>query len=177
MSLLRRFVSAVDTINEWVGNHALYLIPLLMLVIVYEVVVRYIFNKPTKWGLETSQFIFCASIALAGGYTLLLRRHVNVDILYNRWKPKVKAIADIVTGPVLLYFVGILLKLTVEATIDSYRYWERAASFWRPPLFPIYTIMTIGVALVFLQGFAQLIANIITLITGVPVSRKQKEEH
>lgn len=167
MTVLKRFVSAVEAINERAGNFASYLIPLMMLVMTYDVIARYIFNKPTVWAFETNQFLFCGTIALGGGYTLLNGRHVNVDIVYNRLKVRARATVDIITVPLMLGFIAVLLQYAVEATLESYRSWQHSSSYWSPPLFPVYTAMTIGIILMFLQGLVKLIRSLITAITGV----------
>ena len=166
-SHLRRFISAVDRLNDRVGNVVLYLVPALVFVMTYEVVARYVFLSPTIWAFETSQFLFCVSIALGAGFTLRHGRHVNVDIVVGRLKTRARAVLNLVTIPLLLAFVGVLLQLTVEATIDSYRYLERAASYWAPPLYPVYTLMAIGVFLMAVQGVAEWMRNLITAVTGV----------
>ncbi|MFC2003092.1 TRAP transporter small permease subunit [Chloroflexota bacterium] len=174
--MLRRFVSAIDTANTWMGNITLYIIPIMVFVVAYEVVARYVFNKPTIWAMETSQYLFFASIVLAGGYTLLHGKHVNVDIVHSRLKGRAKAIVDIIAGLLLLGFIAILIRPTLKATIDSYLYWERAASNWEPLLFPTYTVMTVGVTLIFLQGLASLIRSFTTAITGVVEESKSLSE-
>ena len=177
MAGIRRFIAVIDAVNEWTGKVVLYFVPLLMLVVVYGVIMRYVFNRATLWGLETSQFMFCAIIALAGGYTLLHGRHVNVEIVHGRLRTRAKAIAGIITAPVLLGFIALLFQQTTEVTIDSYRWWQHAPTYWAPLLFPIYTLMAIGVALILLQALAILMRNVITAITGVAVTGKPEEKH
>jgi TRAP-type mannitol/chloroaromatic compound transport system permease small subunit len=166
MNKVRRFVSAIDVVNERVGSAVLYLVPVMVLIIAYEVVARYFFNAPTIWAYETAQFVFCASIALGGGFTLLHGRHVNVDIVYGRVSRRTRAILDLITLPLLLVFVGVLLYLSVETTIDSFKYSERSATYWAPPLQPIYLAVSVGVLLMFLQGLAMWLRALIMTVVG-----------
>jgi len=174
MNRLRRFVSAIDTVNERVGSVVLYLVPAMVLIIFYEVVARYFFNAPTIWAYETAQFVFCASIALGGGFALLHGRHVNVDIVYGRVSRRTRAILDLVTLPMLLVFVGVLLYLSVEATIDAFKYWERSATYWAPPLQPIYVAVSVGVLLMFLQGIARWFRALISVVVEEVPTEKQE---
>lgn len=169
-------VAAVNAVNEWTGKVVVYLVPLLMLVVVYGVIMRYVFNRATLWGLETSEFIFLVTIALAGGYTLLHDRHVNVEMVYSRLGTRAKAIVGLITVPILLGFVAILFQQSLGETIESYRGWLRAPTYWKPYLFPVYTLMTVGVTLIFFQGLGMLIKNVITAITGVAVEGKAEEK-
>jgi len=166
MNKVRRLVSSIDLVNERVGSAVLYLVPVMVLIIAYEVVARYFFNAPTIWAYETAQFIFCASIALGGGFTLLYGRHVNVDIVYGRVSRRTRAILDLITLPLLLVFVGVLLYLSVETTIDSFKYWERSATYWAPPLQPIYIAVSVGVLLMFLQGVAMWLRALVVAVVS-----------
>ncbi|MEW6143273.1 MAG: TRAP transporter small permease subunit [Chloroflexota bacterium] len=174
MNKLGRFVSAIDTVNERMGNVVLYLVPVMVLIIAYEVVARYFFNAPTIWAYETAQFVFCASIALGGGFTLLHSRHVNVDIVYGRVSKRTKAILDLITLPMLLVFVGVLLYLSIETMIDAFEYWERSATYWAPPLQPIYVAVSIGVLLMFLQGLAMWFRALIVVAAKETPAVKQE---
>ena len=78
-----RVLQFVDSINKWVGNIICYLVVVIMLTGVYEVVMRYFFNRPTIWVWEINGFLLCIFIALGGGYTLLVRGHVRVVVLSN----------------------------------------------------------------------------------------------
>ena len=53
----------------------------MMFSVVYKVLARYIFNRPTIWEMEVNQYFLCGYTVLAGGYALLYRFHVNVDII------------------------------------------------------------------------------------------------
>jgi len=175
MNGARRFVNAIDAVNDKVGNVVQYLIPLIVLIVMFEVVARYRFNSPTVWALSTSEFIYCAVIGLGGGYVLLHERHVNVDFITQRLKTRPRAILNICTFPFVIGFVCILLYLTSEATIQSYLFMERASGYWKPFLFPVYTAMFVGILLVLLQGIAELVRNILVAITGEKFASRFRE--
>jgi TRAP-type mannitol/chloroaromatic compound transport system permease small subunit len=175
MNGLKHFISAIDTANEHVGRIALWLVPAMVLVIAYEVVARYFFGSPTIWAYETTQFIFCAAIALGGGYTLLHGRHVNVDIVYNRLKARPRAILDSITLPFLIAFIAILFKFTIDATIEGLHNEEHSATYWAPPLVPIYAVMMAGVFLFLIQGVANWVRSILIAVTGVEIKSRYAE--
>ncbi len=172
MNRLKGFVAAIDTASEYVGRVTLWLIPVMVVIITFEVCARYFFNSPTLWAYETTQFVFCAAIALGGGYTLLYHRHVNVDMLYNRLKTRSRAIMDCITLPFLITFIAILFKLTLDATIEGLYNGERSASYWGPTVIPVYVIMTAGVLLILLQGIANWLRSFMIAVTGVEMKSK-----
>ena len=50
-------------------------------VMLYEVVSRYVFNAPTVWGMELAVLLFGPYFLLGGPYLLHLRGHVALDLM------------------------------------------------------------------------------------------------
>jgi TRAP-type mannitol/chloroaromatic compound transport system permease small subunit len=66
MKILTKFLDIIDNINEWLGNWFSLAIFLLMVVVTYDVVMRYFFNRPTDWGMEVNGFLMLACYLLRG---------------------------------------------------------------------------------------------------------------
>ncbi|MCB2228703.1 MAG: TRAP transporter large permease subunit [Desulfarculaceae bacterium] len=56
---------------------------LMVLIISYEVVSRYLFNEPTSWVSEYSLYLFVGTAFLAAGYAQRQDAHIRVEILVN----------------------------------------------------------------------------------------------
>ena len=56
-----------------------------------------------------AQFTMAAYYLLGGGYSMILRGHVRMDLLYGRWSDKKKAMADAITGLFLIFYLVFLL--------------------------------------------------------------------
>jgi TRAP-type mannitol/chloroaromatic compound transport system permease small subunit len=166
MQALRLFVYAVESLNAVIGRVvALSLLALIGLV-VWEVALRYVFNSPTTWGNELITYIFACYIMLGGGYTLLHRDHVTMDIVYARFSQRGKATIDVLTAGFVLIYCIVLLRETTIMTMDAWRTGQRAGSDWSPPLFPIYIFFAIGAALTLLQAVAKLIRDFHLMVAG-----------
>jgi TRAP-type mannitol/chloroaromatic compound transport system permease small subunit len=131
---------------------------------------RYFFNAPTTWAMETTRYLFLATTALGGAYVLLHRGHVNVSILYDKLDRKKQAIVDIVTFFFFFAFIATLFWNTLDATLEAIKDRQHSASFWGPPIYPVYIVMTVGIVLMGLQGVAMLIRNVMLLV-GDPDQR------
>lgn len=164
--MIVKILDTIDALSNWSGKIFCFIIPLMMLVTSYEVVMRYIFRAPTLWALETTQYLFLSSTALGGAYVLLHRHHVNVSILYDRLSPRSKAVVEIFTAIFFFMFVGVLFRYTLDITIESVVHLQHSASFWAPPIYPVYVIMTAGIVLIFLQGLAMFLRNVLALRRG-----------
>lgn len=156
----------IDTINESVGKIAKYLLLVILATLVFEVVSRYIFNSPTIWVADVSTQALAALGALGGGYALLYNQHVRVDVFYGAWNDRVKGIVDIITSLLLFVFTIVLFLKSLEMAIDAWTFQERASTTFAMPLWYIKTLMPLGTFLLFIQGIAKLLHDIIAVITG-----------
>lgn len=166
LKYLRQVLGAIDAASDWAGRLSAFLIPAMMLIMTWEVVARYLLKQPTIWIMETSQYFFLATTVLGGGYLLLHGGHVNVAILYGRLNTRTRAIVDVVSSLFFLFFILALLRsswvVTVEAVVDL----EHSPTYWGPPIYPVYIIMSLGIVLILLQGLAKLVRDLMTAITG-----------
>jgi len=163
---LVKALSIAESLNQWVGQILSFLFYALMVIMIYEVVARYVFNAPTNWAYELCSFFFSAACLLGGGYLLLHKAHINIDILYNRLSPRGKAIIDLCSAPFFFIFIGILLWQGTILFLNSLFYWEHSTTVWAPPLYPIKLALPVGAALILLQGIVKFIKDIIIATRG-----------
>lgn len=161
------FLRIIDSINEHVGRVTAYIGAVMMVIVTFEVVMRYLFDRPTLWTFELNESLLCIYAAFAGGYTLLHQGHVNVEIVSQQFGKRTKAIVNIFTSFLFFGFVIVLLWQTSEMAFDSLMLRERSEGFLGFPLYPAKVAIVIGVILILLQGFANFVRTITTLITGV----------
>ena len=166
MNTLRRALRIVDGINLWAGRLTKYLIAALMLLMVYEVITRYVLNSPSIWALESSQFLFCGVIALSGGWALLRGKHVNVGILRDRLGIRPGAVLDVAATPLFFLFVIAFLGQSLIPMVKGFADLEKSGTYWNPPIYPIYAVIFVGAVLILLQGIAQTVRSITTAVTG-----------
>jgi TRAP-type mannitol/chloroaromatic compound transport system permease small subunit len=164
-------LKVIDSINEYVGRVTAYISVIIMLLVTYEVVMRYLFNRPTIWTFELNQSLLCIYAAFAGGYTLLHHGHVNVEIVSQRFGKRTMATLNIFTSLLFFGFIFLLLLQTFEMAVDSIRIGERSEGLIGFPLYPAKIAIVIGVTLILVQGVANFARNIVTLITGVEPPR------
>jgi TRAP-type mannitol/chloroaromatic compound transport system permease small subunit len=163
---VNRVLHFIDLLSEWIGKASAFLVLALSFVIGYEVVARYLFNRPTIWAHELSAMIFGAYIILGGAYLLSAGRHVNMDLIYGFLSPKKKALIDIITFWFFALFCVALVWKGGDTAWYSLKIREQARTMWSPPLYPIKLVLPIGAFLLLLQGIAKFIRDAITLAKG-----------
>jgi TRAP-type mannitol/chloroaromatic compound transport system permease small subunit len=177
MSGKLRAIRAIERVNEAVGSWISFGIPVMAFLLLYEVVMRYGFNRPTIWVHDISQFVFGACYMLGAGFTLLRRGHVNMDMLYTRFSKRGKALADIISGLLLLLFLIIMVYQSGIMAYESVLFNEHLIqSVFEPPLYPIKIIFFVGFILFLLQGLGDLVQNLIILFTGNEPAEESEAE-
>ena len=141
-------IDVIDTIAVWTGKiFSVFFIPLMMLM-VYEVFTRRILGKPTVWTFEMSRFLFVPLIMMAIAYTHLQGGHANIDLVYEKMSPKVRAIFNVITHFV---FMGVSAVIALQDTITqagmSWASLERTPSAFNAPIYPVKTFMPLATSL------------------------------
>ncbi len=148
------YVRWVDAVNRRLGKVVLYLVFVMMGILLFSSISRTFFKVPFVWVMEMAQFTMAAYYLLGGGYSMQLQSHVRMDVLYERWSPRKKAVVDACTSGFLIFYLIVLLYGGISSTAYAIEYGQRNYSTWGPPMAPIKVIMTIGILLMLLQAIA-----------------------
>jgi TRAP-type mannitol/chloroaromatic compound transport system permease small subunit len=157
---VKTYVRWVDALNRRVGRLAMYLVFIMMGILLYSSISRTIFDLSHLWIVEMAQFTMVAYYLLGGAYSMQLDSHVRMDLLYSRWSPRRKAIADTITVCFLLFYMVLLLYGGYSSTEYALQYGQRNYSAWAPYMAPIKIIMCIGIILMLLQVIATFFRNL-----------------
>lgn len=158
--VIKLYVRYVDAVNRVLGNVVMYLALVMMGVLLFGSLTRYVFNVPFVWIIELAQFLMAAYYILGGGYSMQLDAHVRMDVLYERWRPKTRAFMDSITAFFLVFYLVVMMQGGIASSMYSLKYNQTNYSAWAPPMAPIKIIMTVGIALMLLQAIAILFRDI-----------------
>lgn len=115
--LSKWFSTIFDRIVDTLASLAGVLLIALMLLICYEVVMRYFFARPPAWAIEISEAMLLYITFLGTAWLLKVGGHVAVDIVYAQLNPKVKLSLDVITSA-----MGLVICLILT--------WYSGASAW-----------------------------------------------
>jgi len=158
MALIRFYIRVIDAASEFVGKGATYLLLAMMGILLYSVVTN-AFHHPVIWVMEMSQFTMAAYYILGGASSLKHGIHVRMDFLYERWNTRTKAIVDVFTVFFMLFYLYVMVKGGWDSSAFALEFDQRNHTVWRPQMAPIKIIMTLGMALMLLQGVAELLKD------------------
>jgi TRAP-type mannitol/chloroaromatic compound transport system permease small subunit len=162
--LLDIIPKGIDAFNRKEGELGALLIVPLTVVVLYEVIMRYVFDAPTIWGFELTTILYGIHYMLGLSYTQVHGGHVKVDVVTTRFSTRTQAIINIITN------LGIFLPVFTLVTIWSFKYaltatmeLEHNSTSWAPPIYPIKIIMALSFLFLLMQGVSDLLKDIKSL--------------
>lgn len=166
--MIQSILTRIDRLSLWVAKAVTLAVLAMVITIAYDVILRYVFRSPTVWQYDTSYMLGGSVIILGAGFVHLKRRHVRVDLIYNRLPSRARLILDVVFT--LLFFFPLLTGLIIVSTgyaIHAYQVKEFSeVGFWRPLMWPFRSVIPVGLAVLWLQGLANFIRDMFMLVKG-----------
>ncbi len=151
---IRKYVWLVDRLGLAAGYVAMALTFVLLAILVESTAARLFFGVSHIWTVELAMFTMSAYYLLGGALSEQGDYHVRMDLFYNRFSPRVRAITDSVTGLFVIFYLVMLFLAAVSNTHWAWVNKQVNFSAWAPPMTPIKIIMTIGIFLMMLQVIA-----------------------
>jgi TRAP-type mannitol/chloroaromatic compound transport system permease small subunit len=158
---IKVYVRFIDRVNRAVGRFAMYLVFLMMAILFYSTISKNFFT-PSLWTLEMAQFTMVAYYMLGGGYSMQLDAHVRMDLLFDRWSDRTRAIVDAFTICFLVVYLGFLLYSGLSSTEYALKTGETSRKIWDPYMAPIKIIMVVAILLMLLQTIAAFFRSLAT---------------
>jgi TRAP-type C4-dicarboxylate transport system permease small subunit len=159
---MHAFVKFVAAVSQACGMFAAALIGSAILVVCQMVVMRYFLNASTVWQTEYVVFSLVAATFIGSPYVLLIRGHVNVDLLPHYLGQRGRHLLALLASAGGLLFCLVLTwtgyELFHEALVGGWT----TDTVWQLPLWIPYLSLPIGIGLLALQY----VADIIALLTG-----------
>jgi len=156
----------IDKLSGWLALIGVPLSLILAIVVVYDVIMRYLFNASTFWAYDISWMLYSANFLLGFAYVLRERAHIRVDVILNLFKPRVKAgIEAFFLLTTLLVFCAAVVGLGIGFSFESWKIREGSMlTMWAPPVYPIKTIIVIAFLVFGLQGIGEFIRTLKIII-------------
>ena len=145
------YVKFIDNITSITGKITMYTVFLMMGILVLSFVTRNIINLPLIWIIEMAQFIMTGYYLMGGAYSMLDDQHVRMDLVYGNFSEKNKARMDLFTSVFLFFYLVVLLIGSYNSLIYTLETNKRLFTAWAPYVWPISSIMFLGISLMLLQ--------------------------
>ena len=157
---------AIDRLNAFVGKYSIWLIFAATFISAANAIVRKAFDTSSNAFLEVQWYLFAWSFLIAAGYTLLHREHVRIDVLNSRLSKKAQVWVDIMGFACFLTPLCItILWLSTPVAIQMYQSGEVSGNPGGLIRWPVWAAIPVGITLLMLQGWSELIKRI-AFLTG-----------
>ena len=159
MALAMRLATHIGALNEWIGRVLAWLTLALVLLVYGLVAARYVFAIGSVAAQEATLWLHSVVFLLGAAFALKRDAHVRVDLVYQRFSPRGKALADLVgTLLLLLPFCVFLCWVSLDYVGMAWSLRESSREpGGLPGVYLLKTLMPIAAVLLGLQGVAQTI--------------------
>ena len=172
-------IRAIDCVSEWSGRFSAWLVLFMVLLISYDVFMRYVFNSSHVALQELEWYLFALTFLLGAAYTLKHDGHVRVDIVYQgHWmNPRRRAWVNFLGGVLfLLPFCVLILYTSWPFVYNALTQGEGSPDPGGLPYrWIIKAAIPVGFALLLLQGIADSLRNLL-FILGYETAPASSEE-
>lgn len=170
-------VRAIDAFSDRLGRLLAWLLLAMMLLSVLVVVLRYSFGIGALALQETVLYLHATLFMLGAGYALRHNAHVRVDILNQRFPPRVRAAIEI--GGTLFFLLPVCVFLgwmSLDYVAASFRVRELSTDGDLPAWLLKAALLAMP-ALLALQGLAEVLRNALFLAGRHPELYPETQHH
>ena len=171
-------VNAIDRFTDVIGNAIAWLNVPLVLIVSYEVIMRYLFNAPTIWVFDATYMLYGTIFMLGAAYALHKGAHIRTDFFYDKWTVRTKGMVDSISY-ILFFFPSLIMLLAASGNEAWYSFTIHETSEqtpWRPILWPYKSIVPVTCIFLIIQGISETIKSVYAWRIGVVLEQKEKIE-
>lgn len=152
-------IAFLDGVSIRTGKAASWLIMPMMLSLIYEVGMRYLFHSPTIWAMDMALILFGIHFMIGSPYCLQQGQHIRTDFFYNTWSIRTKAVVDMCNYVFFFFPVHfVFLDIGWSYFHKSFLQNESAISSpWMPVIWPVKMAIPVCVLITLLQGISEFI--------------------
>jgi TRAP-type mannitol/chloroaromatic compound transport system permease small subunit len=161
-------VNGINAISETVGKAVSLLFIALVFTVSIDLLTRYFTGRSTFWAFDINYMIFGTNFMLAGAYAMKHDSHVRVDVIYQQFSPRTRAVLDVVfLALVMIPLSSFMFYSTWIDFLNSVAARETSmVSSWRPPIYPYKAVMPLAFLLLLLQSIGNFITSSVIAVKG-----------
>ncbi len=160
---LLRFIEQLNRLGSLVSQCCLVL---LLVLVFHEVIARYLFNSPTLYSVELSEYLLILLAFIAAGWVMQEDRHVRMHSFVHLLPERMQHFLACLTSGIVFLFCGVLIWYGFKAAYIAWRGEYHSSSLLNMPIWIPYLIIPLGSLLLALQVIVQFCTHVDKLLTG-----------
>ena len=153
---MKRFGDALDKIAGGLGYLSGWLVPLMMLLVVADVFMRYVMHRPLMVSDELSAYMLVALAFLGFAYTWREGGHVRVEVLVSRFSPRMQDRVRLVGLILTFVFMLEMNRSAFKMIVYAHQMKMRSSTWMMFPLFWPQLTIFVGFVLLTLVLFVDI---------------------
>jgi len=167
MSVASKYQRGMDSLSSHMGNGLKYFALVVCLLLIFEVLSRRVFSRPTDWNFFVTKQIFGTYFILMAPYGLLNNVNIRIDVLYDRFSERVKAWLDLIGMLVIfLPLCAIVVIYGSEYAWGAVKVRECTPSTLQLPTYHMKCFFVLSFFLLFWQGISEIIKKVWFIRSG-----------
>ena len=165
MKVIKGICNGIDKFNDILGRVFSVLVLGILGVILCEVVLRRIFNRPQIWTQDLTVMLFACYIILICAYGFQKKAFVAVDVVFAMLPQMAQHVLHIITY--LIFLVPFVVSLLPSGWIffqRAYTTHEQTYSVWAAPTWPVKLCLFIGLALLAIQSVSEILKQVQAIV-------------
>ncbi|WP_425450308.1 TRAP transporter small permease subunit [Virgifigura deserti] len=163
---LARLANALETLIDWLGRVAAWLGFALVLLVAFNVILRYLFSVGPVSFQEAEWHLVSPIVMIGIAYAMRHGEHVRVDLFYERFPPRMRHFIDLVVALTTAAIAIIIIYMAVPWVMQSYNIGEGSPDPGGLPYrFALKAFVPFGFLLLLIQAAAQAIKAAIPLFS------------
>ena len=168
LDLLAQSSKSITGLNEFIGKGVSWLVLAMVLLVVYDVTMRYLFQSGSIALQELEWHLFSLIFLLGAAYTLIHDDHVRMDLFYqsrfmnDRRRAWINLLGSLLF---LLPFCVLIMDSSMSFIEQSFSFREASPDPGGLPYrWILKSAIPLAFFLLFLQGIAEILKNLATLL-------------
>jgi len=153
--------SSIDRVALFIGRVTMMMIAVMTIVMLYEVFLRYVLERPTEWANEMTLWFASFVFLTSGFYAMQQRSHIRIFLLYDTVPRWLQRVFDVISTLLIVMFAFFLVYGSYKQVFVNKLYkWELYGSAFNPPIpATLQPMVLIVITLVAIQAVLNLIAD------------------
>ena len=168
MALTRGLAAIADSLDVFIdriGRVTGWCSLAIVLVMAFNVLLRYFFHTGSVASQELEWHLMAPICLLGLSYAILKDGHVQVDILFGRFPPRLQRIIEFISTVLVVIVIAILFKLCIPYVMQSYNIGEKSPDpGGLTHRWVVKAMLPLGFALLLIQSVAAMLRAFIPIL-------------
>ena len=177
MQKVEKVFKKIDNAAVKLGQACAWLIPPLMLIIMYDVFMRKLFDRPSAWAFDLTYMIAGVTYVFIMSWTWIEKGHVAIDVAIQRFSQRTQDIITACHLPILgITLMVIMVRYGITQAWNSTMKLEYSTSPVHMPMYPLRWTIPIGFGMLVLVVVATWVRTLYRIKTGINLETGEEVE-